>query len=1013
MLPSLLLLAVVGASPTPSPAEVEFFEKQIRPLLAARCTSCHGAKNPRGGLRLDTAAGIHKGGDTGPAVLPGKTAESLLLRSIRYEGDLRMPPKGKLTPGEIALLESWVRRGAALPSEKVESASKPLPASGPLRSTHWAFQPLSRSVVPAAPAGTWLPSPVDRFLAARLAARGITPAPPADKRTLLRRITLDLTGLPPTFDEVNAFLADTRPDAYERLVDRLLASPAYGERWGRHWLDVARYADSNGMDENLVQAQAWRYRDYVLAAFNHDLPYDRFVREQLAGDLLPNPTPDQLVATGFLALGPKMLAEDDPVKMQMDIVDEQIDTIGKTFLGLTLGCARCHDHKYDPIPTSDYYGLAGIFKSTRVMDTYTVVARWHERPLGTQSQLDAFQAQRRAIDTARQAVTARTRQADDQLRASLRAQVAAYVEAGRDLQRRRAAFAMQPPALPGKPPEGTLLVEAEHFTRGNVKKEFTGYGEKIGVIYNAGPLPNLAEYDLTVPRAGLYQFELRYAAADARPIEVAVNGQVIASEAARVATGSWFPDTQKWFAEAVVFLPAGKSNLRLRREGPFPHIDRFALVPRTAPPGTEKLTPITADQLARQRGLQARFLDRWAAFLAQTPDATPEQITKAANDTAGPFALPKPADPLYPEATRNDLAKLRATLTQREAELRPLPEAMGATEGTVTDVRVHIRGNHLTLGDTVPRRFPRLLAGENQTALAPTQSGRRELADWLTRPEHPLTARVLVNRLWHWHFGIGLVRSTDNFGTLGDTPTHPDLLDWLARQFIEDGWSIKALHRRILLSAAYQRSAAFDPVAAERDPDNRLHWRWQRRRLHAEELRDSLLAVAGSLDRTMSGSLFQGNNRGYVPGYPNGIYDRYDFPRRSVYLPVIRSMLYDVFQSFDFPDPSTPNGERASTTIAPQALFALNGQLMTDQSLRFARSLVESASTDEARLHRAYERAFGRAPTAAEVVRASSFLHRLDAEWARQNLPASERPLRVWQGFCRVLLAANEFVFLE
>jgi hypothetical protein len=338
---------------------------------------------------------------------------------------------------------------------------------------------------------------------------------------------------------------------------------------------------------------------------------------------------------------------------------------------------------------------------------------------------------------------------------------------------------------------------------------------------------------------------------------------------------------------------------------------------------------------------------------------------------------------------------------------------MGATEGTVGDVRVHIRGNHLTLGEPVSRRFPRILAGEQQPALASAQSGRRELADWLTRPDHPLTARVLVNRVWHWHFGLGLVRSTDNFGVLGDTPTHPDLLDWLAGRLIEDGWSIKALHRRLLLSAAYQRSAAFDPVAAERDPDNRLHWRWQRRRLHAEELRDSLLAVAGSLDRTMGGTLFQGNNRGYVPGYPNGVYDRYDFPRRSVYLPVVRSMLYDVFQWFDFPDPSTANGERASTTIAPQALFALNGQLMTDQALQFARSLVESDATDEARLHRAYARAFGRGPTAAEMDRARAFLQRLEAEWARQKLPAAERPLRVWQGLCRVLLAANEFVFLD
>jgi hypothetical protein len=675
------------------------------------------------------------------------------------------------------------------------------------RADHWAFQPMREPKLPRTQHSAQ--TPIDAFILSRLEEIGLKPASPADKRTLIRRATIDLIGLPPTPEEIEAFLRDNSPNAFAKVIERLLASPHYGERWGRHWLDVARYADSNGIDENLVQANAWRYRDYVIRSFNADKPFDQFTREQLAGDLLPGNGFDRLIATGFLSLGPKMLAEDDPVKMEMDIVDEQVDTIGKAFMGMTLGCARCHDHKFDPISTADYYSLAGIFKSTKVMDNFKVVARWHERPIATPEQLKARQA------------------ADERI--------------------------------------------------------------------------------------------------SAKQVEIQIAERKFA---------------KRWWTEA----------------------------------------------------------GRHLALLGQTM----------------PIILP--AVPVEPGSFATFAADAKLLRDQKAALMKSapvLPEAMGASEGKATTLRIHLRGSHLTLGSEAPRRFPLSLAGKNQKSLDAKQSGRRELAEWLTRPDHPLTARVIVNRVWHWHFGSGLVRSTDNFGVLGDKPSHPELLDWLALRFVADGWSLKSLHRRIMLSGAYQMGGNWNVTAAEADPDNRLHWRFNRQRLDAETLRDSLLAVSGSLDRAMGGTLMQGGNRGYVPGYPNGVYEKYDFPRRSVYLPVIRSMLYDVFQAFDFADPSTPNGERASTTIAPQALFALNGKLMAEQSKALAKRLLDAKLDDAGRVKQAYALAYGRPATANEVSRSLEFVRRIESEWGVQKIEAGEAQSRAWQSLCRAILTANEFVYVD
>jgi hypothetical protein len=705
-----------------------------------------------------------------------------------------MPPSGKLPAAEVANLAAWVKMGAPWPGTAPAKQTPAASGEGFTREQKefWAFRPPVAVAPPAVRDAAWPRNPIDHFLLAGLEAKGLRPAPPADRRTLLRRVTLDLTGLPPTPEEVRAFVADPSENAFARVVDRLLASPAYGERWGRRWLDVARYADSNGMDENLSFAHAWHYRDYVIDAFNKDKPFDRFVKEQLAGDLLPAATEAErrelITATGFLTVGPKMLAEDDPVKMQMDIVDEQLDTVGQAFFGLTFGCARCHDHKFDPIPTADYYSLAGIFKSTRTMDTFTVVASWHERPLATAAEV-----------------------------------------------------------------------------------------ELLGV------------YD------------------------------------------------------------AATAALRARLAG-------------------------------LERGLPAlRVMAGNAARLA----------------------------------AEKQILVLRQAIDARDKVRPAVPMAMAVEEGTVEDLRVHVRGSHLNLGPVVPRRFPRVLAGDEQRPLGGKQSGRLQLAEWLTRPDHPLTARVFVNRVWLGHFGEGLVRTPDNFGRLGDRPANPALLDWLAVRFVRDGWSVKKLHRLILLSNAYQMSTAYDARAAQADPDNRLFWRMNRRRMEAEQLRDSLLSVSGRLDRAMGGSLLTVPDRRYVVGTSSESYDRYDTPRRSIYLPVIRSDVFSVFQAFDFADPSVTNGRRDTTTVAPQALFMLNGKLALDESKQLAQRLLAMPGDDAGRVSAAYERLYSRPASASDVRRALDFLKRYEQVLAGQKVAAAESRPRAWQGLCRVLLASNEFIFVE
>jgi mono/diheme cytochrome c family protein len=817
-LAGLLLTMVATASDSassPTAEQLRFFESSIRPVLVEHCLKCHGPEKQWANLRLDSREALLKGGDTGAAVLPGKPGESLLLRAVRQlDDEFKMPPEGpKLTDRQIADLVRWVEMGAPFPATAEAHTKRPRDAN------HWAFQPPKGALIPLVQDLTWVQSPIDNFILARLEAEGLRPLGSADKRTLIRRVTFDLIGLPPTPDEIAAFLADDTPDAYPRLVDRLLASPAYGERWARHWLDVARYADSNGLDENVCHGNAWRYRDFVVAAFNRDEPYDRFVVMQLAGDLLPavddGQRHEQLIATGFLGIGPKVLAEVDESKMQMDIVDEQIDTVGRAFLGLTLGCARCHDHKFDPIATADYYGLAGIFKSTRTMEHFKKVAKWHENVLESPP-LRALQAEYDAqVAAKKQALEAFITQADEQVR--------------------------------------------QH-----------------------------------------------------------------------------------------------------------------------APPGDKSL----------------------------------EKLEKL--------------ETLYSAETKAQLKQLRDELAQLQQTAPELPSAMGVSEAQVANVPIHIRGNPLKLGNVVERHVPAVLRGPASPQFSANESGRRELATWLVDPQHPLTARVLVNRVWRWHFGRGIVPSTDNFGLLGEPPSHPELLDWLAVRFIDGGWSLKSLQRLIVTSSTYQQQSGavpseahgLHPVGVEGhaspgDPENRLFGRAFVRRLEAEAVRDALLAAAGQLDDTLGGSLLKVKNRGYFFDHTSKDLTDYNSPRRSLYLPVVRNNLYDVFQLLDAPDATIPTGDRATTTVAPQALLMLNSDFVMHCAGKFAERLLSESRDDVARVRWMYLIAYGREATDAEVAENVAFLAELERGLSATQHDVQERHRQAWGVLCQVVLAANEFVYVE
>ena len=1027
-----LALAFVCTAQTPpatlpvaTSAQAEYFEKNVRPLLATQCISCHGPELQLGGVRLDSPEEVRK------TLTPGAPENSRLIRVLHYNGKIKMPPDGKRPDGEILTLTQWVKAGAPWPAAAPKvGANTGNAKSGPTQSNHWAFQPVRRVAPPSVKNKAWGMSPVDRFVLARLEAQNLAPAPPASKRALLRRAYFDVLGLPPTPEQIEAFVQDRAPGAWGRAVDRLLASPQYGERWARHWLDVARYADSNGLDENKAFAYAWRYRDWVVSALNRDLPYDEFLRDQIAGDLLDSGDDEVLrnervTATGFLTLGAKVLAEQDKPKLVMDIVDEQIDVTTKATMGLTVACARCHDHKFDPISTKDYYALAGIFKSTKTMRNLAFVSEWNERELHTKALDAAIIAHKESLKPLESALMQAQTTANEELRASIRRDAPKYLLAGAELAR-QPGFLVSLAESTAAPGDNRQTIEAVSFVRGNAIRDTQNYGKGLGVIITDAP-PVSAEWDVTVPATGRYQIEVRYAAEESRPVQLLLNGKLVNKAVAGGMTGTWMPDTQQWEVVGVYDLNAGKNVLRIERnDGPFPHISRLFLTSaRTdiAPTGSK---PLTAADVAKKYDLIPEIVTRWAGRTWAT--LTDADKARLLTDSSL-LALPKKAEAFYTEAGKSAVKKAQDALDAARKSGPQVPVVMAvADEMKGEDVRVHLRGNTQTLGDVAPRGFPvvlaRICAPDDTAPITSQNSGRLALARWLTRPNHPLTARVQVNRVWQHLFGEGLVRTPDNWGVKGEKPTHPELLDYLAATFTDsrakggDNWSQKRLIRRLMLTNAYQM-ATVSPLAnraAQTDPENRLLWRQNRRRLEAEPLRDAVLSVAGTLDTHLGGSLLTTADNDYVTNDQSKDQALYDAPRRALYLPVVRNSVYDLFQAFDFGDGTTVNAHRASTTVAPQALFLLNSPLVREAAGAFARSLLTgpNANTpDNLRIRRAYYRAFARPANDGEVSQALTYVSRYQNALASTEPDGSKRRERAWQSLCQALLASNEFIYLE
>ncbi len=782
----------LAAEESATPEQIAFFEKSIRPVLVKECYTCHAAtaEKIKGGLLLDTREGIRKGGDTAPAVVPGDPKKSLLIQAIRHvKDDLTMPPKKKLDDNVIADFEKWITMGA------------PDPRDGSVKSTKheidiekgrkfWAFQAPKKPTLPALNNAAWPKGDIDKFLLAELEAKGLKPVTDADPRTLVRRLYFDLIGLPPAPEEVEGFVKEysAKPQAaLEKVVDHLLASPQFGERWGRHWLDVARYAESSGRSVNFAYPHAWRYRDYVISAFNADKPYDQFIREQLAGDLLSAKDDKEkaefLIATGFLAIGPKTHNERNREQFQMDVADEQIDATFQAFQGLTAACARCHDHKFDPIPQKDYYALAGIFRSTE-----------------------------------------------------------------------------------------------------------TCYGTaRVFQNNHSSPMLNLPK------EAGVTQ-----------PLE---------------------PLTD----------------------------ERRAAI--------EKQIQDVRDQMANQTGQNA-FIQR---ILSQSRITT-----------------------------------LQSQIALYEPDGTPKPLAVGVREGRSSDSRLYIRGELSQPGETVKRGFPQVLTTTQPTING--GSGRRELAEWIASKENPLTARVMANRVWLHLIGRGLVPTPDNFGANGQPASHPALLDHLAITFADNGWSVKKLIRTIVLSRAYQLSSQFDAKNFEADPDNVLVWRMPKRRLEAEALRDTMLALAGRLDLTPpKGSSVQRGGEGNVSfrfrGGPGGgapAPENY----RTVYLSIVREGLPEMLTLFDFPDPSLIIGERATTTVPAQSLFLMNNPFVIQQAEAMADKLLAGDQDDAGKLTRAYQLCYSRPPSDKELKNAQKFIDDYGKDHSRRS---------TWTALCQALFASAEF----
>ena len=935
----LLAITFPGKSILASPED--FFERKIRPLLLERCGKCHGGDETKAGLTLTTVDGILKGGESGSLIARGNPTGSLLIRVVRHTGKLKMPPKKPLSEVEIVDLVNWVKSGAKLPASRSLSKKRSPHKNGSRYSKneqdHWAFLPVVGQRPSDVADSSWPRNGLDSFILDRQRKQGLLPSSEATRRTLLRRATLDLVGLPPSRDALARYLSDDSPDAFSREIDRLLASPRYGERWGRRWLDVVRYADTNGGGFDYVYPNAWKYRDYVVRSFNEDKPFDRFVLEQIAGDLLPpcedrNEHLERLRATGFLTLAPKGLGQQDKEKMVMDVVEDQIDVLGRSLMGLTLACARCHDHKFDPISIEDYYGLAGIFRSTvAFVDTDKNPSYWPERPLETTEDKETRKAHYALLKANGLAIEKARKEAKEAVVENARMKLDAYLWAALRILR--------------LPPPVDVVLSPEKLSA----------GEELDSLLDLEGEDDDKSGILGTPDEA------------SKPYDFAM-------------------------AEKEGFIPKFLRN--------FVNLLRQAI--------SETDSPLREIVSGRVRRLEELRSD------SKKSRATLDELLDDAEKT--PLALGEDAESFYSPEDRRRIDELVVRKKRIEGEKPPpSPTAMIAFDHNKSvDLRVHLAGNHRNLGEVVKRRFPRVLTRGKSFGISSNQSGRLELAKWLTSPRHPLTARVFVNRVWQGHFGEGIVPTSDNFGSLGELPSHPELLDWLAQTFMEDQWSIKVLHRRIMLSSTYRQSIVPSSDSASVDSGNRFLSRKKRLRLEAEPLRDAILSISGQLDLAEFGTVQDWKPKLFSVNDKNEETANYETNRRSIYLPVVRDSLNDFLALFDFGDPNSVTARRTPTTVSLQSLFLLNNPWMNEQARHFAERLLRSRekTTDE-RIDQAYELCFARLPTSSEKKRARDFLSSFASAGKPLEKVGNSDHVRGWSQFCHALFAMNEFLFVD
>lgn len=971
-------LAVGIAHADPATDEA-FFESKIRPILVNTCVRCHGEQKSSGGLRLDSKQFFEKGGESG-ALIDGDAEKSLLLQAVRRSEDVSaMPPDKSLTPLEIELVAKWVASGAHWPTkiERIEAAR------------HWSFEPIQSTVPPSTNDGLWPQSAIDSFILEKMESAKRSPSEPADRRTLIRRATYDLTGLPPATEDVELFWADDSPDAFERLIDRLLSSPAYGEQWGRKWLDVVRYADTAGENTDRPLPHAWRYRNWVIDAFNKDMPYDAFVKDQIAGDLIAKDGSseeysDHVVATGFLAISRRFGHNIDK-----DIhltYEDTLDTTGKAFLGLSLGCCRCHDHKYDPLTTRDYYGLYGVLESTKLSFPGC-------EPESSPRDLIPMMAPSQ--------ITALMQPFDEEfqkLDQDVKSWEAKEASLTKDMDKGSIQATLLVSGSIEDAESAPFLAEGMEPIRLAVKK-----GEIIQLVVaprgNHGADTTLVEFEIT-ETGGEHR---RWNVKDLVDDSLAANPH---SDKLGHDSVWCFLDERAGLAFLSEHLTEvnGKQELKVWRNGDTPSV-----LVNTSATAVDVWTSLPAKSFFVHPGPDGPVAVAWISpvegeitFSGRIADAHP----------SGPDGVDWRIEHIPSLAIAERLTELRKAGAAREESRRKrdavnaarpvVPVAYAVTDAKPVNTRLQKRGEPTDLGDEVPRKFLDVLGGKNLES--PTTSGRREMADCLVNRNNPLAARVMVNRIWQGHFGQGIVTSPNDFGTRGQPPTHPELLDYLANEFIESGWSIKEMHRSMMGTATYQQRSGESEV-------DHLYASFSRRRLTAEEIRDTQLVASGNIDRT------KGEGHPFPPesswrfSQHAPFADEYPTRQRSVYVMQKRSRRNPYFALFDGADPNASTPVRDVTTVPTQALYFMNDPFFHEQATGFADRIMHASINDVDRIEFACQTLFGRPATSDEIDRARSFVR--DYESGLDAETPEIRTAKAWQAWGRVMLASNEALYVD